>query len=93
MNQLPARRFDLTFRIVEDEVVILDRGTGNLHRLNATAGTIWQHCDGRSTLDEISARVAAEFDKDLTEVREAVRATIEDFEQLGLLSSNLPPAV
>jgi hypothetical protein len=84
---LPTRRADLVRRVVDGEVVILDRATGNIHRLNATASFIWNQCDGTSTPADIAARLAASFDRAPEHVLGDVMTALADLERLGLLAA------
>jgi PqqD family protein of HPr-rel-A system len=86
---VPTRRPDLVSRTLDDEVVILDRASGQVHRLNATASSIWRHCDGTAAAEEIAARVAAEFDEAPPHLLDEVIATIAEFARLGLLTRDV----
>ena len=83
----PRPRSDLNTRVIDDEVVILDRANGNIHRLNATASAIWNLCDGRNTAEEISRQVAAAFQVTPADVLPDVLRTVEDFQRLNLLEN------
>lgn len=48
--QRPTRRSNVYVRVVEGEVVMLDRQAGLIHQLNHTASHIWGLCDGQRTL-------------------------------------------
>ncbi|MCX7064509.1 MAG: PqqD family protein [Proteobacteria bacterium] len=45
-------------QVVGDELLLLEQGSGKLHRLNATAAWIYERCDGRS-----AAAIAAELSR------------------------------
>ena len=76
---------------VEDDVVILDRRRGYVHQLNATAGHIWNACDGRHSVDQIAASLRASFTDAPQDLHDTVIRTLSDFEKLGLLvSPSLP---
>jgi PqqD family protein of HPr-rel-A system len=49
----PVRRPDVWLRQSEDENVIYDPVTGEVHLLNATALAIWVLCDGQTTVAEM----------------------------------------
>jgi Coenzyme PQQ synthesis protein D (PqqD) len=83
----PRPRSDLNTRVIDNEVVILDRANGNIHRLNATASAIWNLCDGRNTPEEISRQVAASFQLTPADVLPDVLRTVEDFQRLNLLDN------
>ena len=81
----PAHRADLLTRIIDDEVVILDRQRGHVHHLNVTASCIWNQCDGATTPDAIASRLAAEFGREQHDVDGDVATTLVEFRRLGLL--------
>jgi carotenoid cleavage dioxygenase-like enzyme len=78
------RRQDLMSRVVNDEIVILDRAAGRVHRFNPTATYIWHACDGLSA-SEIAVRMAQDFDVAPEMVLDDIKATLSDFRQLGLV--------
>ena len=84
---LPTRRQDLLSRTVEEEVVILNRDTGQVHRLNLTASYIWQLCDGTNTPDQIAEQLAAGFGRTTGQVIDDVLGAIASLRQLGLLET------
>jgi hypothetical protein len=55
---------------VEGETVLLVTDEEKLLGLNAVAGRIWQLADGTRTVEEIAARIEAEFAADGQGVRE-----------------------
>ena len=83
----PTRRSDLVTRVVDGEVVILDRARRNIHRLNATASFIWSDCDGKSTASDIATHLAASFESTPDEVLGDVVEAIANLERLGLLAA------
>ena len=84
---IPTPRSGLATRVVDEEVVILDRANGNVHRLNSTASAIWNLCDGKNTTDEIAAHLAEAFQLPPDQVLADVRRMVEDLEKLDLLDS------
>ena len=87
-RMIPTPRSGLATRVVDEEVVILDRANGNVHRLNSTASAIWNLCDGKNTTDEIAAHLAEAFQLPPDQVLADVRRMVEDLEKLDLLDSN-----
>jgi hypothetical protein len=52
----PRRRDDgLVITDCEDEIVVYDLGTHKIHCLSATSAVVWRHCDGETTIDELTA--------------------------------------
>jgi hypothetical protein len=88
---LPTRRSDVACRIVDDEVVILDRATGHVHRLNPTASCIWNHCDGLNTPEAIAGYLAEDFNQSPDAVVKDVIDTIQKLRRLGLLVDESTP--
>lgn len=81
----PKRQPDVNVRAVEGEIVILDRQKGLIHQLNRTASYIWDRCDGKSTVAELSNQVAEVFDVDLQTAAKDVAATVWQLRRLNLL--------
>jgi hypothetical protein len=88
----PKRRVDVNVRMVDGEVVVLDRQSDLIHQLNHTASYIWDRCDGQSTVAEIANQLAAAFHVDADTAVLDVATTIRQLHSLGLLESlrNLP---
>ena len=59
-DQLPrARKDKLIIKELPDETLVYDLENDKAHCLNSTAVTVWQHCDGRSSVSEIAQSLAA----------------------------------
>jgi hypothetical protein len=55
MSHTPtARRDGLIVRELEDETLVYDLDRDEAHCLNQTATLIWKHCDGQTTVAEIT---------------------------------------
>jgi hypothetical protein len=80
------RRPDLLCRIIEGEVVILNREAGVLHRLNPTASRVWEYCDGTLGVDDIVTQFASAYDVDLLTCRKDVIETVLQLEALNLVA-------
>ena len=48
------RRGDLIVRQVSDETLVYDERNDRAHCLNRAAALVWEHCDGRTTIEEIA---------------------------------------
>ena len=66
-----ARKEGLVVQELEDEVLVYDQDRHKAHCLNETAAAVWKHCDGKTTVDEISALLEKQLrmpvDKDVLE--------------------------
>ncbi len=58
----PLVRDDLTVTKVEEELIVLNRKCGNVHRLNDTAAFIYQCSDGHTSVRKIRERLLDQFD-------------------------------
>ena len=84
----PRVREDVVFRRLEDEWVLYDPSSQNMHVLNATAGVIWLQLDGATTLEELVKHTRAAFDPPapVEVVYNDVVQTLEQFAAEGLLA-------
>ena len=65
MKTLPkARKEKLVVREFADELLVYDKERHEAHCLNRTAALVWKHCDGRTSVKEISRRLATEMPDD-----------------------------
>jgi hypothetical protein len=80
-----ARSEDLVVEELEDEVLIYDQRSDHAHCLGASATRVWRACDGRTTVEQLSAAL----DLDAATV---IRA-LEELDETGLLDSEPTPGV
>ncbi len=65
MKTLPRmRKQKLVVREFGGELLVYDKKHHEAHCLNATAALVWKYCDGRTSVIEISRRVAQELNAD-----------------------------
>ena len=57
-NKPLARKEGLVIRELPDEILIYDTETDRAHCLNETAAFVWQRCDGRKSLSEITRELS-----------------------------------
>lgn len=86
----PRHALHVSVKEIEGQLLVLDRQHGQLHELNATAGFIWRHCDGRHEVVDIAAALAAEFDIDPVTAGKDVTAILEQFESRQLIQYQPP---
>ena len=56
-----ARHQGLTIREMPQETLVYDLERNKAHCLNRTSALVWQHCDGKTTVAELTARVEREL--------------------------------
>ena len=79
------RRTDLMTRMVDGDVIILDRAKGLVHQLNATASQVWQALEDKHSAADIAAELSRRFSDTPETVLDDVHRTIAEFERLELL--------
>lgn len=84
----PAVRADLVFRRLDEEWVVFDPRTQQLHALNLTAAFVWDLCTGEATLDEIAEELARAFETppEPAALRRDVTEAVARFARAGLLA-------
>lgn len=87
---VPAPAASVSTAVFTGEVVLYDERTCRPLLLNVSAASVWLLLDGRRTLADVVAAVAADFGVELTAVADDVAATIAEFVSLGLLATASP---
>ncbi len=85
--QRPNRRTEFEERVVEGEMVVMDKESEQIHQLNQTASFIWQRCDGEHDRQQIAEELAEAFDVDAETAQQDVADALEKLEEIGLLLS------
>lgn len=80
----------LVCRIVEGEVVILDKRSGKIHQLNSTASFVWHKLDGHTPVPAIVSDMVREFDVEFETARADVARVIADLVRLELVAISDP---
>lgn len=63
MKQFPlARRDQLVIQELPDELLVYYQQRDRAHCLNRSAALIWKSCDGKTSVEEISRKVAKELE-------------------------------
>jgi hypothetical protein len=87
---LPRRReSDLVVRRVSDETLIYDLQRDKAHCLNATAATVWWHCDGHTSVAGLAAILQREHQ--LMADEHTVWLALTQLQNARLLQDRLPP--
>jgi PqqD family protein of HPr-rel-A system len=82
---VPNPGADVTLQRVGNEAILYDRRNGRTHVINNSAARIWELCDGRATVEEITGAFAAAYAIPASEVRADVAAILATFRDLCVL--------
>jgi hypothetical protein len=85
MSLCPERNPKLAWREIDGEAVIISPEDSHVHELNETASVIWKNADGKHTVEEIAAVVAADYDVPVAVARQDVHDMISTLSEKGLL--------
>jgi Coenzyme PQQ synthesis protein D (PqqD) len=85
LNRPRKRAESLVVREVCDGILLLDMEAAQIHQLNATAGLIWQHCDGVASAADIAASVAREYGVGLGVAAKDVETALSELRALNLV--------
>jgi len=73
-----VRNERLAWRVLEGGAVILFPEAGTLHRLNGTGTRVWEHLDGRRSINEIAVAMADEYTVEIDEAVQHVHTLAVD---------------
>lgn len=79
----------LPFQKLNDEVLVVDPKTREVHLLNATATRIWDLLEIPHTPDELLATLSMEFDAPADALRADVEALLGELGQKGLVDADI----
>ena len=82
------RRNGVQSRLVEGELIVLDREHELIHQFNKTATFIWEHCDGQQSPAEIANAVCENFEVDEATAIKEVIETLERLQSLELVGND-----
>jgi hypothetical protein len=68
-----------------DELLLLDTVSDRIHRLNSTAGLIWDKLERGDSDEDIVQMLCNEFDVSAHQARSDVAATLRQFHEQGLV--------
>lgn len=89
MKNFPrARTEKLLIKELDDETLVFDLERNRAHCLNRSAALIWKHCDGKTSIRDISKAVSAEMDSRVGE--RAIWFAVSQFNKDHLLDEQLP---
>ena len=84
--RMTYRKKDLDAVELGEELLLCEKTSQKIHRLNSTAAAIWKLCDGQSSLSAIAEGIAREFDgASSRDVESDVRETLSKMTELGVV--------
>jgi len=81
------QRENLTVQAVDEEILILDLESNQIHQLNASASFIWWMCDGDLAIDQLTAMYAEHFEIEADTAQADVKLVTEQLYEMGLLKA------
>jgi len=75
----------LPFQKLEEETIVVDPRTREVHLLNDTAARVWELLASPFTVDELTETLADEYDATPEAVRAGVEELLAGFRDKGLL--------
>lgn len=88
----PQRRPDVESVDIDGELVLWDPFRRTVHRLDPVASVLWPFLDGNATIAELAADAAEVWGVSLEETTAAVRALVDQLDEVGLLGDAPPVA-
>ena len=84
-EKMLIKRPELNIRTVDQEIVIVDTDSGEVHQLNPTASYIWDLFDGNTSIEQAKELVSKDFDIDKEQASNDVIVIVEQLKTLNLL--------
>jgi PqqD family protein of HPr-rel-A system len=77
----------LPFQTLDDEVIVVDPKTREVHLLNETAARIWGMLADPRSIAELVATLEEEYQGDAEDIRQEVEAFVGDMSRKGLCAA------
>jgi Coenzyme PQQ synthesis protein D (PqqD) len=75
----------LPFQTLEEETIVVDPKTREVHLLNDTAARVWELLASAQSVDELTAALGEEYDAPADELRTGVEELLRGLGDKGLL--------
>jgi PqqD family protein of HPr-rel-A system len=75
----------LPFQTLEEETIVVDPRTREVHLLNDTAARVWALLASAQSVDELTAALGEEYDAPADELRAGVEELLAGLSEKGLL--------
>ncbi len=80
------QRNDIITREIDDEILLMDNQTMQVHQLNRTASYIWSRCNGSLSENEIVEQLVRDFDVEDHIAQKQVKDVIAQLLELKVLA-------
>ena len=80
------QRNDIITREIDDEILLMDNQTMQVHQLNRTASYVWSRCNGSISENEIVEQVVRDFDVEDHVAKQQVKEVIAQLLELKVLA-------
>jgi hypothetical protein len=84
-----ARHQGLTVREMPEETLVYDLERNKAHCLNRTSALVWKHCDGKTTVERLAARMRDELAT--PDAVAVVQLALEQLSRRHLLAEEMSP--
>ena len=85
MAKRVAQSRDVIWRRIGDDIVVIKDDGLSTHVLNKTAAFIWEMCDGKCGIDEITSKMCEHFDVSLEEAHADVNNIVKVLTKASIL--------
>lgn len=86
----PRRITTLSTEAVGDGLAVLDGGRKQSYVLNATSALVFQHCDGRTSPEQLAELLRQKFNLPQGEAEQLTRLALEEMRTANLLDPGIP---
>lgn len=80
-----ARRPEMEWAEIDNEVVIVNRAGAEVLRLNSAAALVWKQLDGHRSVGDLSGLLSSQFDVDASTAEQDVKAVLRRMLKLELV--------
>jgi len=84
-NYIRVNNSDVIFETFEDEVVLINMGTGNYYSIDGTAADIWGLIENGCALDAIVGYVSRKYRVDNKDIKKDIGEFISEIQNEGLI--------
>ena len=84
-NDVPAQVAGFVLEELDGELLIFDSASGRIVEVNETAALIWQLCDGKRSLAELSELISATYPEAEETIKQDIPRVMQQLVSLGVL--------